>query len=191
PVLSPFGFHIIRMDARKGDTLSLHHILVKIQTADSVATRLDRRADSLSKMASGSENGSKLDSAAKKLGLKIVKLQVFEDQTAMKTPAMFARGSIVPGLGQYNEAIGAAFALPVGAVSQPVRTQDNLYVLRVDKRLLADSTEWQKQVPAQRAQRLQQLRQQKIQMFLQDMRKAAKVDDRRKAINAAVRRTNA
>jgi len=47
----------------------------------------------------------------------------------------------------------------------------------------------QKQV--QRQTRLQQLRQQRIQMFLQDMRKAAKVDDRRKQINAATRRTDA
>ena len=45
-----------------------------------------------------------------------------------------------------------------------------------------------KQKQAQRAVRLQQLRQQKIQMFLQDIRKAAKVDDRRKEIQAATRR---
>ncbi len=287
PVLSPFGFHIIRLDAKKGDTLSLHHILVPIQVADSTATRLDRKADSLSKMAASSEEGAKFDSAAKKLGLSIAKVDAFEDQTAMangraipsvsawafsgvkpgetsdlfddengfylarldslrlgggenfdnakeavrarlaverqldkvmpaaqklsataagsnldaaaqqdskkvdKTPAMFARGSVVPGLGQYNEAIGAAFGLPVGAVSQPVRTTDNVFVLRVDKRIVADSSEWQKQVPAQRASRIQQLRQQRIQMFLQDMRKSAKVDDRRKQINAAVRRTQA
>ena len=31
PVLSPFGFHIIRVDEHKGDTLALRHILVSIQ----------------------------------------------------------------------------------------------------------------------------------------------------------------
>jgi hypothetical protein len=40
----------------------------------------------------------------------------------------------------------------------------------------------------EKATRLQQLRQQRIQMYLQDLRKAAKVDDRRKQINAAARR---
>src|SRR5678815_2737709 len=42
PVQTPFGFHIIRVDTRKGDTLSLRHILVQIQTADSTAARIDK-----------------------------------------------------------------------------------------------------------------------------------------------------
>jgi parvulin-like peptidyl-prolyl isomerase len=97
----------------------------------------------------------------------------------------------VPGLGQFNEAIGAAFALPTGAVSQPVKTDNGVFVLRVDKRVLADSAQWVAQKEAQKTIRLQQLRQQRIQMYLQDLRKSAKVDDNRKEINAAVRRQEA
>jgi peptidyl-prolyl cis-trans isomerase D len=48
PVLSPFGYHIIRVDARRGDTLAVRHILVSIAQSDSSAARTDRRADSLS-----------------------------------------------------------------------------------------------------------------------------------------------
>jgi len=84
--------------------------------------------------------------------------------------------------------VGAAFALPVGAVSQPIKTDAGVYVLRVDKRVTSDSTAWAAQKQAQRVTRLQQLRQQRVQMFLQDIRKAAKVDDRRKQIQAATRR---
>ena len=69
-----------------------------------------------------------------------------------------------------------------------MKTQDGVYVLRVDKRVVSDSTAWGAQKEAQKTGRLQQLRQQKIQMFLQDLRKAAKVDDRRKQINSATRR---
>jgi peptidyl-prolyl cis-trans isomerase D len=111
-------------------------------------------------------------------------------KTVQETP-LFSRSSAVPGLGQFNEAIGAAFGLPVGAVSQPVRTAEGAFVLRVDKRVVADSAAWAKQKDAQKAARLQQLRQQRIQMYLQDIRKAAKIDDRRKAINAAARRQEA
>ena len=64
-----------------------------------------------------------------------------------------------------------------------------VYVIRVDKRVLADSAAWAKQKQAQRTARLQQLRQQRIQMFLQDIRKAANIDDRRREINAATRRS--
>lgn len=286
PVLSSFGFHIIRLDSRKGDTLSLHHILVTIQASDSAAARVDRLADTLSRMASSNEDGSKLDAAAKHLSLPVQHITVYEDQPAVlngesvpsvsawafggahagetselfddehgyylarldtlhsggpasldavkagirqrlakehaidqlvpsaqklataaasstlesaaqaagkkveQTP-MFSRGSLVPGLGQYTEAIGAAFALPVGAVSQPVKTSEAAYVLRVDKRVVADSAAWEKQKAAQRQLRLSQLRQQKVQMFMADLRKSAKIEDHRKQINAALRRQQA
>jgi len=286
PVLTPFGYHLIRLDERKGDTLGLHHILVRIQPSDTATTRLDREADALSKEAGSSEQGSKLDSAAKKLGLAVARTQAFEGEPAMvggvmipsasawafggarvgetselfddengyylarldsireggdakfddvkdvirsrvavekqidnlvpqaqkvataaaastleaaaqqagrkaeQTP-LFARSSIVPGLGQFTRAVGAAFALPTGAISDPIKTDEGVYVIRVDKRVASDSTAWAAQKEAQKSLRLNQLRQQKIQMFLQDIRKAAKIEDRRKAINAATRRAEA
>jgi peptidyl-prolyl cis-trans isomerase D len=283
PVQTPFGFHVIRVDEHKGDTLALRHILVPIQASDSSSTRIDREADSLSRMAAAGDQGAKLDTAAQKLGLKVFRIQVtenepgalngkvvpsvsawafggakpgetsdlFDDENGyylarldslkpggdakfddekdlvrervakeqaidklipraqqlasaaatssleaaaksandtVRQTAMFARSSIVPGLGQFTEAVGAAFALPVGAVSQPVKTPEGAYVLRVDKRVVADSAAWMAQKDVQKATRLQQLRQQRIQMYLQDIRKSAKVDDRRKQINAAARR---
>ena len=54
---------------------------------------------------------STLETAAQQAGKKV------------ETTAVFARSSTVPGLGQFTEAIGAAFALPVGAVSQPVKSR--------------------------------------------------------------------
>ena len=104
---------------------------------------------------------------------------------------MFSRGTFVPGIGQFNEAIGAAFGLPVGAVGAPVRTTDGVFVERVDKRMQADSAAWLKQVDQQRQTRLQQLQQQRVQLFLQDLHDSAKIDDRRKQINAAIRRGEA
>ncbi len=286
PVLSPFGYHLIRLDSKKGDTLSLHHILIPIQPSDSAGARIDRMADTLSRMAASNEEGSKLDAAAKHLGLPVVHIQAFEDQPAVwngqQVPSvsawafggaktgetselfddehgyylarldtlhqggdagfdavkesirtrlatqravdkvmpdaqkvaaaaaassleaaakqagkkvdqttMFSRGSLVPGLGQYTEAVGAAFALPVGAVSQPVRTDEAAYVLRVDKRVVADSAAWEKQKATQKELRLNQVRQQKIQMFMADLRKASKIVDHRREINSAVRRQQA
>jgi len=286
PVQTQFGFHLIRVDSKKGDTLSVRHILVRIEMADSVAARIDKEADALSTAAASSELGAKLDTAARNLKLPVTQVQVIEDEPAIsagrvipsvsawafggakrgetselfddengyylarldsiqpggeprfenvkdvvrgrvaaerqveklmpqaeqlataaarssldaaaqqagkkveQTP-LFTRSSLVPGLGQFTEPIGAAFALPVAAVSQPIKATNGVYVIRVDKRILADSSAWAAQKQAQRQTRLQQLRQQQIQMFLQDLRKAAKVDDRRKKINAATRRTEA
>jgi peptidyl-prolyl cis-trans isomerase D len=287
PVLTPFGYHLLRVDSKQGDTLSLHHILVRIAASDSATTRIDREADAISRMAASSDQGSKLDSAAKQLKLQVVHIQAFENEPAvldthmipsvsawafgggakagetsdlfddengyylarldsvrpggepkfenvkeeirlrvaqaqaldklvpeaqrlssaaasstLETAAaavskkveqstMFSRGSLVPGLGQFNEAIGAAFALPPNVVSAPIKSTQGVYVIRVDKRTVADSAAWVTQKQAQRSVRLNQLRQQKVQMYMQDIRKAAKIDDRRKAINAAARRQEA
>jgi len=285
PVLTQFGYHLIRLDERKGDTLALHHILLRIQPSDSNEALLDRKADDLSRTAASSEQGAKLDSAAKRLGLKVIKVVALEDEPAsyegrpipsvsawafggvhageiselfddetgyylarldslteggdpkfesvkgavrqqvarsqaldrtmpqaqkfadaaaasgleaaaaaqklqVQQSPLFTRGTFVPGLGQFNEAIGAAFGLPVQAVSAPVRTTDAIFVLRVDKRVQADSAAWLKQMPQQRQARMSQVQQQRVQMFLQDLRQSAKIDDRRKELLSSARRTS-
>src|ERR1051325_2244559 len=58
PVLTDFGYHLIRVDEHKGDTLALRHILLRIQPSDSAATRVDREADSLSRMGAGGGSGA-------------------------------------------------------------------------------------------------------------------------------------
>src|SRR5215210_5320445 len=82
PVLSPFGYHLIRLDSRAGDTLQAHHLLLRIQPSDSSAAKVDREADRLSKLAAGSDQPSKFDEGAKALGLKPFKITVTEGQPA-------------------------------------------------------------------------------------------------------------
>lgn len=283
PVLTQFGYHLIRVDERKGDTLKLRHILLRIEPSDSNSARIDRMADTLSRLAAATDQGAKLDTAAKKLSLKPFHVVAFENEPAMyqgrpvpsvsawsfggahvgetselfddesgyyvarldslveggepkfdavkeavrqqvlaskelerlqpqaeqlaKAAAtsgleaaaqaakqtvshspMFSRGTFVPGIGQFNEAVGTAFGLPVGSVSAPVRTEDAVFVLRLDKRVQADSAEWIKQKEPQRQARTQQLQQQRVQMFMMDVRQSAKIVDRRKQINASARR---
>ena len=283
PVETPFGYHLIRVDERKGDTVAAHHILVRIQASDSSAARVDRTADSLSKMAASSEQGAKLDTAAKKLGLPVHRVFAFEDEPAIVnqrvipsvsawafggaragetselfdddngyylarldsiTPGgepkfedvakdarmavmtqqqidklvpranevaasarsatlesaaqakgqqvqrtgMFTRGTPVPGLGQFTEPVGAAFGLKVGQVSNAVRSQAGVYVVRADKRVQSDSAAFEAQKNVLRQQRLNQLREQKAQMYLQDLRESASIKDRRKELTAASRR---
>jgi peptidyl-prolyl cis-trans isomerase D len=284
PVLTQFGYHIIRVDAKQGDTLSLRHILVPIRPNDSSSVALDRKADELSRQAaSTSGQGAKLDAVAKQLGLTPQKVVAFEGQPAVSNgkvvPSVsawafggarpgetselfdaedgyylarldtlqeggdpsfdkvkdeirlrvtyertldrleqqarqlataaasstleqaaaaqklevqksepFTRAGFVPGIGQGNQAIGAAFGLPIGKVSQPVRTEEAIYVLRVDARTEANKAQFAAQKELLRQQRLNTLRQQAVQLYLQDLRKSAKIQDRRKEINAVTRR---
>jgi len=136
---------------------------------------LDATASTAAKVASTAAT-SGLEAAAQSVGQTIVKTQPF------------TRVSFVPGLGQFSQAVGAAFALPVGAVSAPIRGEDGIYIIRVDRRTNASRAEFDKQRLTMRQSRVQQLKQQRLQMFLSDLRRSAKIDDRRRDIMAAQRR---
>jgi peptidyl-prolyl cis-trans isomerase D len=170
------GYYLARLDTlHPGGEPRFEDVKEDVRAKVAAQKAVDQLMPAAQKLASAAA-ASTLESAAQQAAKKV-----------QATP-MFARSSFVPGLGQFTPPIGAAFGLPVGAVSQPVKSADGVYVLRVDKRVLADSAAWSAQKTAQRATRLQQLRQQAVQMFLEDMRKSAKVDDHRKQIQAAMRR---
>ena len=119
------------------------------------------------------------DAAAKSAGL-----------TVVRSPT-FTRLSFVPGLGQYSKPIGGAFGLPVGAVSAPMKDPSGVFVIKVERRVNADRAEFEKQEEVARRQRMQQLKQQRLRLFLEDLRKSAKIEDHRKDINATARRLEA
>lgn len=284
PVLSPFGYHIIRVDERRGDTADVRHILVPVQQSDSNAVRVDRLADRLASLTAMAEDPARFDQAAAELGLTPATGVAIEGQRlvldGMLVPDVSAwafsgakpgessdliaadegyylarldslqRGGVPPldqvrdevraavlrekkldvlleraerfareaagssleraaqaqglevtqsepftrvnapaGIGQANRAVGAAFALPVGAISAPVRTEEAVFVLRVDRRVNADRAEWEEQKEVQRQLVSQQYRQRRVQEFLVGLRESAKVDDRRQRIQEALRRT--
>jgi hypothetical protein len=63
-----------------------------------------------------------------------------------------------------------------------------VFVMRVDARKPAARALFETQKAELRRLRVQQLRQQRLQMFLDDLRKTADVSDNRKTINAQIRR---
>ncbi|GAC1655564.1 MAG: peptidylprolyl isomerase [Gemmatimonadaceae bacterium] len=283
PVQTAFGFHLLKLDARRGDTLSLRHIFIRVQQSDSSAARVDRRADSLAKIAAAADKPARFDSAAKVLGLRPVRVDAVEGQPATLegryvpsisawafararpgetgdlidgenayylarldslTPGgipplstardevrrrvirekklalllgtgeqiavdargggleaaakahslavaqshAFTRASLVPGLGQLNEAVGLAFTLPLGLPSKPVRTDQSIVVLRVDRRTNASRTEFEQQRKQERASVIPTLRERRVRDFIDGLRKTANIKDRRKDVAAAARR---
>ena len=285
PVLTPFGYHLIKVDGRNGDTLSVRHILLRLQASDSSAAKVDRAADELARLTASATDPAKFDQAAKALqltpfrilategepaqyegkyvpsvsawafngaragetsdlfdaddGYYLARLDTLVDagksfdavksevrsrvakeraiervapaatqlasaaragsleaaaakagMTVTKT-GMTNRAGAIKEFGSLGEAIGAAFALPVNIVSAPIRQTDGLFVIRVDARKPADRAAFEAQKTDLRARRLQALRQQRVQMFLDDLRKSAKIGDKRKQINAELRRQSA
>ena len=132
--------------------------------------KLDLLVPRAQKISAAVAGGETLEQAAKAAGM-----------TVEQTPE-FARTTSVPGLGQATQAVGAAFGLPEGSVSQPVKSDNGVFVIRVDKRVNADRAAWEKQKQDQRTRVLQGMRQQRVQQFLASLRENAEVRDRRKEI---------
>lgn len=286
PVQTAFGFHIMRVDARKGDSVDVRHILVPIQQSDSSALRTDRMADTLARIGASSTEPQRFDSAARVLNLQPQTVQAFEGQPVFTTTGVaagvsgwafggpqpgetselfdteaayylarldtliqggiapldevrneirailmqrkkaealvpdaralaqdastrgleaaarerditvvksnsFARPTFVPGIGRLNAAVGAAFSLPIGAISEPIVTDQGVVVLRVDRRVEASREEWERQKDAQRQQAIDALRQSRIRDFMDGLRERAKIEDRRAQLNATARQQSA
>jgi len=283
PVLTQFGYHLIKVDARKGDTLTVSHILLHIQQSDSAASKTDRRADSLARMAASTDQPAKFDEAARALQIPVIRSTVVEGNTmtvngqyipsvgpwafqgarpgetselfdaedgyylarldsltpggalsldqakqdirnyllrqkkvdALIPQAMnyarvaavssmeqaaklmnlqvvstkpFTRVTGVQELAQAPEAVGAAFTLPLHTVGEPIRSSGEVVVERVDNRTPASRAAFETQKESLRGQALQQLRQSRVREFLTNLRAVAKVDDKRKQVEAGSRR---
>lgn len=277
PVLSPLGFHLVQLIERAADTAQFRHLLIEIRQSDSVTVVMDRRADSLTAIASNATDPAVFDSAAAMLRLTPSQQLVFEGQplsvegrsvpgvtawafsgalvgessnlldapngfylarldsvtysgtqpladvrdeidaritrerqlerlrpraaqlaaravaSDMETAARegglsvektqaFTRVTFVPGIGRQNRAIGAAFILPVGAISEPIATEDAIFVLRVDRRVTADREAWVTLRPMLRQQMTQEEQQEKVQTFLAGLRQKAKIVDKRREL---------
>ena len=90
PILSPFGYHIIRVDEREGDTARARHILIPVQATEAALDQLYTRADSLEDLATqvGVERAARATNAVVRPGI-----LVSADQ------------AMVPGVGSVLEAI--------------------------------------------------------------------------------------
>ena len=116
-----------------------------------------------------------LASAAAKAGL------------AVQTAGPFTRVGFVPGLGYANEAVGAAFAIPVGRLGL-AKTDDAVVVLQVEARTEASRADFEAQKASQRERVTQALREQRVRSFMDNLRRYADIEDRRREINVMLRR---
>ncbi len=91
----------------------------------------------------------------------------------------FTRNDFVPGMGRQNAAIGAAFALQPGQVSDAVATPTGVFIIEVVGRIDADSLAWAAQKNEQRQGMMSLLQQQRLQEWIVALRAAAKIVDQR------------
>lgn len=121
PVLSAFGYHLIEVTARNGDTASGRHILYEIGLSGDRRDALDRRLDTLDRIAAGQVNPEAFDSVAGLLELEIVAAEPVQYGGRAQVG-----NQLVPDAGVW------AFMSEVGEISEVIETPDAFYLFRLD-----------------------------------------------------------
>jgi len=121
PVLTQFGYHLIRADAVKGDSLKLRHILVPIELQGAHLDAVETRVDSLERLAADQPSGALLDSAAKRFNLPLSATYRIVDGERLT-------------LGRYTipDVSVWAFEARVGETSPIIEAKPAYYVFRLD-----------------------------------------------------------
>ena len=122
PVLTPFGYHLIKVESRKGDTFKARHILVPIEITGDHRDQLDAIADSLETLAAEKPDRAALDTAASALKLTI------------HTVGPILEGSrvIVPEQGVVPDASAWAFMARPDEQSAVIEAPNAFFVFRLD-----------------------------------------------------------
>ena len=96
----------------------------------------------------------------------------------------FTRADFVPKLGRQNAAIGAAFGLRPGQISEVITTLANAFIIEQVSYAEADSAAWLGQTIQQRETQGAILRQARLQLWVAALRSAARIVDRRAEVLA-------
>ena len=91
----------------------------------------------------------------------------------------FARVDFVPGLGRLNAPVGAGFGLYQGQVSDVVAGNSNAFIIELVDYIAADTTLFEEEKVARRAQLVASGQQTRLQDWLRGLRAVARIVDRR------------
>ena len=121
PVSTQFGYHLIRVDQAKGDSLKVRHILVPVGLQGEHLDYVEARADTLERLASERTDPTALDSAARRLGLTV------SPTYRLVQGDRFTLGRyVIPDVSVW------AFEAPVGETSPVIEGAPAYYVFRLD-----------------------------------------------------------
>jgi peptidyl-prolyl cis-trans isomerase D len=121
PVLTPFGYHLIRVDAARGDSVKVRHILVPIELQGAHLDYVEARADSLERFAAEQTDGALLDSAARRFGLPLS-----SRHRVVEGERFSVDGYVIPNVSVW------AFEAAPGETSPIVEATPAYFVFRVD-----------------------------------------------------------
>ncbi len=162
------GYHILELLSRSEEgTYTVEEVEPQIRRTLLNDAKRQLARERLAQEASRLAAGVTLDEVAVSLGRPV------EQTTA------FSRGTFVDGLGQFSEAVGAAFGLPPGQPAGPFDAGDDVVILEVVGRTEADQNGFAQARDALRAQLMFQRQNAQQDSLSAALREEAKIVDRR------------
>ncbi len=160
-----YAFELVsREDAR---TLSIEEATETIRSAILSDKRLERATEMARELVQRIRNGESLENVAGAVG------------ASVRSAGPFTRNEFVAGLGRFSPAVGAAFGLDVGEISDAIVSNRTLYILRKTAGTEASREEWEAQKEDQRRQVAQGLSESRWGLFLAALRENAEIRDLR------------
>jgi len=165
---NPEAFYALELvRSEPAGVIPLDDAAVSIESQLRFDKKLARGLQEGQQVATRAQAGEALPNVAADMGLEV------------RNAGPFTRNDFVPGIGRQNAAVGAAFSLAPGQVSDAVETPTNVFVLELMSRTPADSTAWLDQKDQQRQNAIGVLQQQRLQEWITALRSSATIVDRR------------
>jgi len=121
PVETRWGYHLIRIDQAKGDSVKVRHILILVALQGGHLDQVEARADTLERLAAERSDPAALDTVARRMGLQLSpQYRVVEGQRFNVGPYA------VPDVSVW------AFEAPPDETSPVIEGEAGYYVFRVD-----------------------------------------------------------
>lgn len=120
PVLTPFGWHVVKLEGRSEDQVHLRQIVIAVEPSTASRNAVRQTAQEFARDASAAPDA--FAEAASRRGLRV------------QEPPVFEKGLVIPGLGSAPELTDFIFANEAGAVSGALSREDAFYVVHVDQR---------------------------------------------------------
>ena len=162
------AFYMLELtEVREAGFISLEDATSSIEQEVRTRSKLEMARAEGAEVVSEIRGGATLDDVAVRRGLEV------------QDAGPYSRTEFVPGLGRMNAAVGAGFGLYQGRVSDVVEANDNAFILELVDYIAADTTLFEEARIAQRSQMVAGVQQTRLQEWLQGLRAAANIVDRR------------
>ncbi|MBT8478571.1 MAG: peptidyl-prolyl cis-trans isomerase, partial [Gemmatimonadetes bacterium] len=166
------GYHMVEVAGRlEGGTFSFEEVRDQVRETLAVERRREAALEAARSQWAEVEAGSSLEDAAAGMGW------------AIGTAGPFTRRQFAAGLGRDTEAVGAAFAAPLGVTAGPLDAGDGVVFLRVDERTQANPELFVAVREQLRSQMQMQAAQSNVNLWITGLRETATVVDRRDRLN--------